>query len=63
MFAKTKIALAVAVVLGATFAASAATQTRVANNDQATSYDAIPGYAKDGSTVAIPNPDRSGNRS
>jgi len=62
MFAKTKIALAVAIVLGTTFSASAATKARVTHNDQATAYDVIPGYAKDGSTVAIPNPNKSGSQ-
>ena len=58
MFTQTKIALAVALVLGTAFAASAATKNPVANNAQVAAYDAIPGYGGDGATVAIPNPDR-----
>ena len=61
MFAQTKIALAAVILLGATFSASAATKASVTHNDQATVNDVIPGYAKDGSTVAIPNPEKSGN--
>ena len=58
MFTPTKFALAVALVLGATFSASAATKTSVANAGQVAGYDVIPGYGSNGATVAIPNPDR-----
>jgi hypothetical protein len=61
MFTKAKFALAAAIVVGATLSASAATGNRVTHASQSAAYDAIPGYAKDGSTVAIPNPDRSGS--
>jgi hypothetical protein len=59
MLTKTKLALAAALVLSATLSASAATKPRVAHGDQAATYDAIPGYDKDGNTVGIPNPERS----
>jgi hypothetical protein len=61
MLTKTKLALAAALVLSATLSASAATKPRVAHGDQAAAatYDAIPGYDKDGNTVGIPNPERS----
>jgi len=58
MFAKTKIALAVAIVLGTAFAASAATKASVSQAVQSAAYNAIPGYDKDGGLVAIPNPDQ-----
>ncbi|HEX4408118.1 MAG TPA: hypothetical protein VH206_05030 [Xanthobacteraceae bacterium] len=50
-----KFALAVVLVLGATFSASAKT-TAVSNT--ASGYDSIPGYSGDGATVPVPNPDR-----
>jgi hypothetical protein len=59
MLIKTKLAFAAALVLSATLSASAATKPRVAYADQAATYDAIPGYDKDGNTVGIPNPERS----
>jgi hypothetical protein len=60
MLTKTKLALAAALVLSATLSASAATKPRVvAHADQTATYDAIPGYDKDGNTVGIPNPERS----
>jgi hypothetical protein len=59
MFAKTKIALAVAIVVGTAFAASAATRPQVTQVGQSAAYNAIPGYDKDGGLVAIPNPDQS----
>jgi hypothetical protein len=59
MLTKTKLALAAALVLSATLSASAATKSHVARVDQAATYDAIPGYNRDGNTVAIPNPERS----
>jgi hypothetical protein len=58
MSTHSKIALALAVVLGTTYAASAATKARVGNNPQAAAYDVIPGYAGNGATVPIPNPNR-----
>ena len=58
MFTQTKIALAAALVLGASFPASAATKTFVANAAQAAANDVIPGYGSNGATVAVPNPDR-----
>ena len=61
MFKTTKLAIAAAIVLGATFSASAATKPRATELGRAQAYDVIPGYAKDGSTVAIPNPEKSGN--
>jgi hypothetical protein len=59
MLSKIKLALAAALVLSTTLSASAATKPRVAPADQAATYDAIPGYDKDGNTVSIPNPERS----
>ncbi len=59
MLTKTKLAFAAALVLSATLSASAATKPRVAQADQTATYDAIPGYNKDGNTVGIPNPERS----
>jgi hypothetical protein len=59
MFTTTKLAIAAAIVLGATFSASAATKPRAAEATRSQAYDVIPGYAKDGSTVAIPNPEKS----
>jgi hypothetical protein len=58
MFTPTKIALAVALVLGATFSASASGKAPAVNPAQASAYDVMPGYASSGATVAIPNPDR-----
>ena len=58
MSTHSKIALALAIVLGSTYAASAATKARVADNPQAAGYDVIPGYAGNGATVPIANPDR-----
>jgi len=58
MFAKTKIALAAAIVLGTALAASAATRPQVAQAGQSAAYNVIPGYDKDGGLVAIPNPDQ-----
>jgi hypothetical protein len=59
MFTKSKLALAAAIVLGATLSASAATKPRVSHTDQAAAYNVIPGYDKDGNTVGIPNPEHS----
>jgi hypothetical protein len=59
MFSKTKIALAAVVVLSTALSASAATKPRTDANQSAT-YTMIPGYAGDGSMVAIPDPDHSG---
>jgi hypothetical protein len=59
-FAKTKIALAAAIVLGTAFAASAATKSRVANDNQSAAYNVIPGYDKDGRTVGIADPNQAG---
>jgi hypothetical protein len=59
MFNTTRLALAAVMVLGAAFSATADAKTRAAN-DQATSYDVIPGYDSQGRTVSIPNPDRRG---
>jgi hypothetical protein len=64
MLTKAKFALAAAVVLSTTLSAAAATRAPVAYTDQAATYDAsrgdaIPGYDKDGTTVGIPNPERS----
>jgi hypothetical protein len=61
MFTTTKFAIAAAMVLGATFSASAATKPRATAMSRSQVYDVIPGYAKDGSTVAIPNPEKPGN--
>jgi predicted lipoprotein len=58
MFTQTKIALAVVLVLGTAFSASAATKTPAASNAQVAAYEVMPGYGSDGATVAIPNPDR-----
>jgi hypothetical protein len=61
MFKRTKFAIAAAIVLGATFSASAATKPSATQVSRAAAYDVIPGYAKDGSRVAIPNPEKTGN--
>jgi hypothetical protein len=61
-----KCVLAIALVLSASLAASAATKTRVTQSGlaaaqaaaQPTAYDVIPGYGKDGGRVAVPNPNR-----
>jgi hypothetical protein len=58
MLTASKFALVTAIVLGATFSASAATRARAVHGDQAASSDVIPGYGKDGGHVAVPNPDR-----
>jgi hypothetical protein len=58
MFSKTKIALAAAIVLSTGLSASAATKARDVN--QSATYTMVPGYASDGSVVAIPDPDHSG---
>jgi hypothetical protein len=62
MLTASKFALIAAIVLGATLSAWAATRAQAVHedrtNNQATSSDVIPGYGKDGSRVAIPNPDR-----
>jgi hypothetical protein len=57
MFSKTKIALSAAIVLSTAFAASAATNPRVHNDNGAAASNMIPGYDKDGHTVGIPDPD------
>jgi len=59
MFSKTKIALAAVIVLSTAFSASAAIKPRVADVKQSATY-MIPGYASDGSVVAIPDPDHYG---
>lgn len=61
MFSMTKIALAAAIVLSTAFAASAATKPQAVG--MLTGNDVIPGYDKDGRTVAIPNPDLFGPQS
>ncbi len=60
MLTTAKFAIAAALVLGAALSASAATRAQVAkaSQNQATSSDVIPGYGRDGSPTAIPNPDR-----
>jgi hypothetical protein len=58
MFTTAKFALAAALVLSATLAASAATKAGVMHDGQSAAYDVIPGYGKDGGRVAIPNPNR-----
>lgn len=63
MFTKTKMALAAAIVLGTAFSASAATDARGTQSNQAAAYNVIPGYDSQGNTVAIPDPDQSGARS
>jgi len=60
MFSKTKIALAAVIVLGTAFSASAATKPRVTDVKQSATYTMMPGYASDGSMVAIPDPDHYG---
>jgi hypothetical protein len=60
MFSKTKIALAAVIVLSTAFSASAATKARVTDARQSATYTMIPGYAGDGSVVAIPDPDHYG---
>jgi len=58
MFAKTKIALAAAIVLGTAVAAFAATKPQAAQITAAV-YTKIPGYNGAGAVVAIPDPDHS----
>jgi hypothetical protein len=58
MSSTAKFALAAALVLAATFQASAATKARATQGGQAAAYDVIPGYGKDGGRVAVPNPNR-----
>jgi hypothetical protein len=58
MFSTTKIALSVAIVLSTGFAASAATDHRVAHDNGSAASNMIPGYDKDGRTVGIPDPDK-----
>jgi hypothetical protein len=58
MFAKTKLVLAAALVLGMTLAASAATKPRAVHGDQSAASGMIPGYGKDGSLVGVPNPNQ-----
>jgi hypothetical protein len=60
MFSKTKIALSAAIVLSTAFTASAATKAGVTNVNQPAFFTMIPGYAKDGSVVAIPDPNHFG---
>jgi hypothetical protein len=60
MFSKTKIALAAVIVLSTALSASAATKLRVTDVKQSATYTMIPGYASDGSMVAIPDPDHYG---
>ena len=61
MFTTTKFAITAVIVLGATLSASAATKPHAAQVGRPAAYDMIPGYARDGSTVAIPNPEKSGS--
>ncbi|HEX3504216.1 MAG TPA: hypothetical protein VHU22_12565 [Xanthobacteraceae bacterium] len=58
MLTTAKFAIAAALVFGATLSASAATKAPMFQVNQGTSSDVIPGYGKDGSRVAVPNPDR-----
>jgi hypothetical protein len=58
MLTASKVALVTAIVLGATFSASAATKARAVHANQVSSSDVIPGYGRDGGHVAVPNPDR-----
>jgi hypothetical protein len=51
-------ALATALVFGATFSVSAASNAAMAQRAQNAADNVIPGYSKDGSRVAVPNPDR-----
>jgi hypothetical protein len=61
MFTTTKFAIAAAIVLSTSLSASAATKPRATELSRSQAYDVIPGYAKDGSTVAIPNPEKPAN--
>jgi len=58
MFSRTKVALSAAIVLSTAVSASAATKPRVTDVNQSATYNTIDGYAKDGSAIEIPNPDR-----
>ena len=60
MFTKTKFALAAAIVLGTAFSASAATKPQATQAAGSVVYDMIPGYNRDGSVVATPDPDHYG---
>jgi hypothetical protein len=57
MLTTAKFALAAALVLSATLAASA-TSKAATQNGQSSAYDVVPGYGKDGGRVAVPNPNR-----
>jgi hypothetical protein len=60
MFRKTTILLSAAMVLGTALSASAATKSQLSQAGGSGFYTMIPGYAKDGSVVALPDPDHSG---
>ena len=58
MFAATKIALAATILVNTAFAASAATKHRATRDNQSAAHNAIPGYDKNGQTMAVPDPDQ-----
>jgi hypothetical protein len=60
MFAKTKIALAAAMVLSTAVAASAETKPQASQAAGLLVYNMIPGYSNRGSVVVIPDPDHRG---
>jgi hypothetical protein len=60
MFNKTKIALSAAIVLGTALTASAATKPQASQATGSGFYTMVPGYAGDGSVVAVPDPDHRG---
>jgi hypothetical protein len=58
MFAATKIALAVTILVNGTLAASAATKHRATHDNHSAAHNVIPGYDKNGETVGVPDPDQ-----
>jgi hypothetical protein len=58
MFAVTKIALAVIILVNTALAASAASKHRATHDNQSAAHNVIPGYDKDGQTVGVPDPDQ-----
>jgi len=62
MFTPARIALSAAIVLSTAFPAAAATKAHVTRVDRAAASNVIPGYDKDGNTVALPDPDGSADQ-
>lgn len=60
MFRKTTILLSAVMVLGTALSASAAPKSQLSGAGGSAFYTMIPGYAKDGSVIVLPDPDHSG---